>query len=258
MRPIAFVCIVLMATWLASCSKSQFTQPVPVALVLELDRSYAVNGTLEPERLTLRPISFIVEGERSAADDITFTRDLTGTQWELSSPAAVEMDLPQGVYEYLRISFNFLGDPAFEADIADEIDEWWEEVQQGGDGEEELYEIVEQFEDDARPALWLEADFSHPSRGDVDVYFVIPNAWVLEVLATRTGSVTLTTGENTQSLISFAVAKWLANVSEAALEQAYYAEEDDDVILFIHPKVNTSLYTLIIDQLENAQNWEVL
>ncbi len=257
MRLLAILGVMVMAVWLASCSKSQFTQPVPVALVLELDRSYAVNGTLEPERLTLRPISFIVEGERSAADDITFTRDLTGTQWELSSPAAVEMDLPQGVYDYLRITFNFSGDPGFEDQIADEIDEWWEEVQQGDDGEEELYDIVDQFEDDARPALWLEADFSHPSRGDVDVYLAIPNAWVLEVLATQQGAISLSAGENVQSSITFAVADWFSNVSVAALEQAYYAEEDDDVILFIHPKVNTTLYTLIIDQLENAQNWEV-
>lgn len=258
MRPVVFIFTVLLAIGLVGCSKSQFTKPVPVGLVLQLDKTPAVNGTIIPEELTLRPISFIVEGTRAAAEPITFTRDLAGTRWAVHQQESVDMDLPQGVYEYLRLSVNFMGDPNFEEDIADEIDEWWQEIQQGGDGEETLYDIVDQFDDDAKPALWLEAAFMHPTRGEVDIYLTIPKAWVLEVLATQNGSISLSADDERQSTIAFSVAEWFSNVSVAALEQAYYAADDDDVILFIHPRVNTTLYTLIIDQIANAQRWAVL
>lgn len=248
----------LLVMVVVSCSKSQFTQPVPVDVLISFDAQTALNGRLQPTQLMLRPISFIVEGERSAADDITLTRDLNGTTWNLSNGAVFDMDIPQGVYNYLRITFNFMGDPSFEEDIADDIDDWLEEIQNGDDGQETLFDIVDEFRNESRPSLWLEASFNHSSKGPVTVYLSIPNAWVLELLATSAGDVSLTTGNDYLTTIEFKIAQWFNQVSASALENAYYAEDDDDeYYLFIHPKINTTLYTLIINQLESAQGWDI-
>lgn len=240
------------------CSKSQFTQPVPVDVLLTFNTQPALNGKLQPAQLTLRPISFIVEGERSAANNISLSRDLMGTTWNLSNGASFEMDIPQGVYSTLNITFNFLGDPSFEEDISDDIDDWWEDIQNGDDAEETLFDIVDEYRNEANPSLWFEANFTHSSKGDVTAYFIIPNAWVLELLATSNSDVSLSTGTDYLSSIEFNVGQWFNQVSVGALENAYYAEgDDDDYYLFIHPKVNTTLYTLLINQIENAQGWDI-
>lgn len=242
---------------LAGCSKKPFTQPTPVNITLAMQGHTAFNGKLTINQLSLRPISFIIEGKRLAADDITLIRDLNSAQWNLTTPEPIAVDIPQGEYDFLRISFNFPGDLATEEDIDDDIDEWWEEIQQGGDGEDELEEIVEKYANQGQPALSLRGQFEHTSRGIVDVWVVVPNAWVHEVLATQKGKVTLSAGNTYESYIDFNVADWWQPITLAAMENAYFAEGDNNDVLFIHPKINTSLYTLLFSQLENAQSWEI-
>ncbi len=241
----------------AGCSKSRFTLPSSVRVEMTAASGSAVGGRLQLDSLVLRPYKITFRGSRPSAPYVELVRTLDGAIWTLPGSFTVTLDLPQGVYDNLSMQLAFLGDAAFEDEISEAIEEWWEEIQQGRNGEDELATVVEEYLDYAAPSCMLSGWYNSASRGKVKFYMVIPAAYNLDLQASKNGANTISilSEATNSSQVVFQPAQWATQLSVAALENAYYADGDDEDILFVHPRINATLYTLILSGISSAQSW---
>lgn len=111
MRWIIFT-LILAAFW--SCRKKELNEPTHVDITVDINRSLSSEGHLQFNNGYIRLASFSVEGVRQEGPEVELSKEFeTGNLHYFSSSNPVsnlELDIPQGNYTDLDISFNTFDD----------------------------------------------------------------------------------------------------------------------------------------------------
>ncbi len=265
--------IIVLSFLLFSCDDdTDLTLPSSVNLSFGLASSTALNGRLEVENLQIQFNRIEIIGQRSAGANVNLERNFADNQGKVNvsnNNSVLNFDIPQGSYQNLNFRLSFMRDLEDE-DLLEDIDEWIEDKADGEEEEdlaEDLGEIVEEYLEDVNPPFLFTAILS---RNGQRFKLIIPINesffYNIPVLNADDGrEITLLTNATNNFEIVFNPDYWFSITSYEALMNADKGKfEDDDnndddfndseegSFIFLHKQINPSLYSLIINRIQES------
>lgn len=243
------------------CTKEEHTLPVNFNLQFVVDDKPVMDGLLTVENIIVNLNSIEIEGRRTVGEDVFLNREFDNghhLELKMNSPSeSIDLNLPQGVYNRLSFLLNFKEDMEEEGHI-EELQEWLEDVEEGGYEVEELQEdlgdILEDYLEEIQPSIMLKAKYQ---RNEIHyhVLFVVNDPLRITVLSKNSsGNKEITLQKdilNTGKLV-FDPSYWFSLISPSMLESAFQGVTDNEKYIFIHKKVNPQLFTVIYNRLEES------
>ncbi len=265
--------IIVLSFLLFSCDDdTDLTLPSSVNLSFGLASPTALNGRLEVENLQIQFNRIEIIGQRSAGANVNLDRNFADDQGKVNvsnNNTVLNFDIPQGSYQNLNFRLSFMRDLEDE-DLLEDIDEWIEDKAEGEEEEdlaEDLGEIVEEYLEEVNPPFLFTATLS---RNGQRFKLIIPINesffYNIPVVNADDGrEITLLTNATTNFEMVFNPDYWFSITSYEALMSADKGKFEDDEdsdndfsdseegsFIFLHKQINPSLYSLIINRIQES------
>ena len=269
--PLLFI-FILLIFW--GCDKEEHTLPVDFNLQFEVDTRPVMEGRLTIESIKISLGSIDIDGKREVGENVFMTRrfedgktiDISGTLPE----NRLSFNLPQGIYDPLTFLLNFKTDPD-EEDLNDDINDWLDDLEEGDevieDLQEDLGEIIEDYLDEVQPGILVKAVYQR-NQLFYHVILAVNDPLLFRVMARNNEGrtrVTLSKDRINEGRIVLDPSYWFSVISPSMLESAFIGIIDDDdddndndnnndyeKHIFLHKKVNSQLFTTILNRLEES------
>lgn len=249
---------------LFSCDdKEEYTLPTDFRMHLMLDNKAVLNGLLTIETVTINLKSIDIEGYREVGDDVFFTRDLNNGQKFVMTHASVpdnqilEFSIPQGIYDPLFISQNFLPDEE-EEDIIEDIGEWLEDLESGEMSEEDLQydlgDIIEDYLEDINPCFILKGQYER-NQDTYKFVFVINDPLTFKIKAqNKNGGSEVVFKKDiiNNGKMVFDPSYWFSVITPVMIDDFYVGTADEEKYIFIHKYVNSQAYAAVFNRIEES------
>lgn len=243
---------------MSSCIKEDFTLPANVELNFQVPEDELMANT-QLEFLYLNISSLEIEGGRPVGENL-FTefrmKEVDEEEGFVVYPTLdkdIGLELPSGPYSQLQFSFLFYK-AADEEGFLKDINDWKEDDEEDPlSVEEDLGQIVEDYLDDLYPSLLLKARYSD---GDKDAYivFVLNDVFELNTSLFSQGSSEISLLRNSRNQIAIALNPkyWFSLITPNMLANAIKADIDGEKYIFIHKRVNETLFSTINNRIEES------
>lgn len=255
------VCLLIII--MSSCVKDEFTLPASTDLIFRVTEDEIMTN-VQLEFLYLNISSVKIEGRRPVGENL-FTsfrmKDLDEEEGFVVYPyqaKQINMDLPSGPYDQLRFSFLFYK-AADEEGLLKDINDWkLDDEEDPLSIEEDLGQILEDYLDDLNPSLLLKAKYNQNGK-DAYIVFVLNDVFELNTSLFSQGSSDISLLRNTSNQIAIRLDPkyWFSLITPNMLEKAIKADIDGEKYIFIHKRVNESLFTTINNRIEESTRLSV-
>lgn len=254
----------LLFIFLFSCDdKEEHTLPTDFSMQLKIDDQAVLNGLLTIESITINLKSIDIEGYREVGDDVFFTRTLdTGQKFIItyaSNPdfQTLEFNIPQGIYDPLFISLNFIPD-AEEVGIIDDIEYWLEDIDSGELTEEDLQndlgDIIEDYLEDINPCLILKGQYVR-NQDTYKFVFAIndPISFKTKAQNKNGGSEVVFIKDiiNNGKMV-FNPSYWFSVITPAMIDGFFIGTGEEVKYIFLHKYVNSQAYALVFNRIQES------
>jgi hypothetical protein len=245
---------------ISGCEKEDYTLPVKFQMNFTIMDEPILEGSIVIEEIGLGLKSISILGYREEGGDVFLTRKFDDGEFFKISPSAsivsVKLDIPQGVYNPISFSYTFQPDEE-ESDLVEDLIEWLEDLNEGGDPlelQEDLGNIIEDYIDDIEPCIIVKAKFTKNSLTKY-VVMVINDPLTFKILGNnRNGGseVVLDRGTTNTGNLVFNPSYWFSMITPEILNSATVGLIDDKEYILISKYVNAQVYTAIFNRIEES------
>lgn len=256
-------CGLLLFIVVSSCEKEEFTLPVKFNLSFSIKSEPVLGGAIEIDEIGLALNSIDIQGYREQGEDVFFTRNYDKPKAIKITPTPTgnveSFDIPQGTYNPLTFSLTFQPDDE-EEDILDDIEDWFEDFEDGedlDDLQEDLGDIIEDYLEDITPCLMVKGTFKNGSKTQ-HLLMVINNPLSYKIIGkNKNGSPVVTLDKNFVNTgdIQFDPAYWFMAITPEMLSSAFIGivdDDDDQEYIFLSKHFNSSLYSILYNRIEES------
>ena len=278
MKNIQILLIFISLFFFTSCDKEEQWKK-PTSVNFELNLASSEHDYIEFSSGSIMLLDFIVEGYRSEADDVFFTRhfsepfEIDFTERHLNNN--LNFDIPQGLYSRLNIQFEtyeFEGDIDVgyeyiddeEEDGEDDDEEEEEEEEEDDDEEEEEDENenrslntelddLQVYEDTEMYSLAIEGTFF--GEEDINLRFELYSTELFEALVKNSENnqeIVLDEDKASKVQINIDPIYWFKNIPDRYWDEAVIVEFNDEPTIVISEFVNPELFVLAAYRISNS------
>lgn len=250
----------LLISLMGGCKKEDFTLPVEFELNFTIKNEAILGGTITIDEIGLGLNSIDIRGYREQGDDVFLTRNFDKGKNFIIKPASTnsteELDLPQGTYNPISFSMIFKPDAA-ESEIIEDIMEWLEDVEEEDDLEElqeDLGDIIEQYNENITPCIFVKGKFTY-NGSTKHIIFVVNDPLTFQLFGkNRNGESEITLdGEITNSgNLQINPSYWFSVITPSMLNNAFIGLIDDEEYIFLSKHINSQIYGAIYNRIEQS------
>lgn len=255
-----FLSFILYLTLVSSCDEENLSLPTPVNLTFIAEPLQTLNDNVIVDRVEINISRLEIEGTRDAGGNVFLERQLNLEEGNIDLRSQINnkttIDIPQGIYNSLKFRLNFQQDEEEREEITDDLTEWLEGDADKTDEEraEDLGDIIEEYLEDVNPALLFTAT---ASRNGTTFKIVMPlnDPVIFDIpFINNDGgrSISLIKDQRQDIKVIFNPDYWFSITSFEALNTAIKGTIDGEDYVFLHKQVNSSLYSLIIERIEES------
>ncbi|MFO8022404.1 MAG: hypothetical protein R6U65_08055 [Perlabentimonas sp.] len=252
--------LMLLSIVLGGCEKEDFTLPVDFKLSFTIKNEPILGGSITIDEISLQLNSIDIRGYREQGDDVFLTRNFdNGKDFTLrptSTNIAEDLDIPQGTYNPLSLSFDFQPD-SDEIDIIEDILDWFEDIEEDDgleDLQEDLGDIVEEYLEDINPCILIQGKFTHEQKNK-RIVIVVNDPLTFQIQGNNMyGSAEVVLDRNIVNTgkLQLNPSYWFSVITPAMLNNALVGTLDDEEFIFLSKYINSEIYTAIFNRMEES------
>lgn len=246
-RKSVYQIVILVVLLLAgfSCSKDELTKPAPVDLQMAMgnnEASLRVHGesliTIEKTRYRISSMDF--EGNRQSGNDYFFTKEFGDGLEVIASenePGHIlEFDMPQGIYERVKISLKVKKSSG-----------------SGSSGGNKRTTSNSAYNGNA--AIIMEGFYTNTRKEQIPLIFVYDFDETFEYSATATAGtsgIAVEQSQSNQATIEFNTAYWMQLINARMLQSAKLTSLEGKEVIIISEDKNEHIFSLLTSRIKDA------
>lgn len=245
---------------LSACDEENLSLPAPVELTFVAEPLQFLNESLIIDQLEINISKLEIIGDREAGRNIfldrTFDEEKSSINLRSQINNKISLDIPQGAYNSLKFRMYFQRDEEEKDEITEDLTEWIEEEADETDEEraEDLGDIIEEYLEEVHPALLFTATASRNGK-TFKIIMPLNDNVVFEAPyknEDESRNISLIKDQHQDLELVFNPEYWFSITSFEALNHAQKGTIDGEEYIFLHKRVNSSLYSLIIGRIEES------
>lgn len=252
----------LMFLVVGGCEYDQkpYTLPTDFTLSFSIKDEPILNGSVTIDEISLNLQLIDIIGYREQGEDVFFTREYDDAKRFILKPthtgANESFNIPQGTYNPISFSCVFQPDDD-EEDLIEDIADWFEDFETGGDPQElkeDLGEIVEDYLEDITPCIMVKGKFTSNNETK-HIVMVVNNPLTFKIQGKNKNGgseVTLVRSYVNNGNFQLSPAYWFSAISPEMLNNAMVGTNDDEEYIFLSKYVNSTIYSAIYNRMEES------
>jgi hypothetical protein len=245
---------------ISGCEKEDYTLPVKFKMNFTIKDEPILGGSIVIEEIGLGLKSISILGYREEGGDVFLTRSFDDGDFFVIKPTSnnvsVKLDIPQGVYNPISFSYTFQPDEE-ESDLVEDLIEWLEDLNEGGDPlelQEGLGNIIEDYLDDIEPCIMVKGKFTNGS-GTKHIVMVVNDPLTFKILGSnRNGGPEVVLDKDATNVgnLQLNPSYWFSIITPEMLNSAIVGIIDDKEYILLSKYINTQVYTLLYNRIEQS------